>query len=294
MPLSEYIERARRLGPVRAAIVDPLDELSLGGAFAAAEAGLIEPVFVGDERAVGEAVTRWPAGKQRFEIHHAPAKTESVEAARLAASDYVKIVVKGALHSDTLLHAMLGEPKLVTGRRLSHVVVTEAPGRERPLLLSDGAVNIAPDLDALAQIVQNAIDVATRLGIEQPRVAILAAVELVESAMAVTRDAASLTEMARRGQITGGIVDGPLALDDALSPAAATVKGIDSPVAGKADVLIAPDLAAGNILFKAFDVLLHARFGAVVTGAKVPIVFTSRADSIDSRVVSCALARLML
>ncbi|HZT11806.1 MAG TPA: bifunctional enoyl-CoA hydratase/phosphate acetyltransferase [Candidatus Baltobacteraceae bacterium] len=292
-PFDALLERAQSLAPIEAAIVDPLDSLSLGGALSAASKGLIKPVLVGDPNAIYDAANRCGWSLRHARIVHASPGEESAAAVALAAGGHVKIVVKGALHSDALLHSVLAEPRLLTGRRLSHVVVFELPQRENPLIVTDGAVNIAPNLEQKAQIVQNAIDVARTLGLELPKVAILAAVETVVSGMTATIDAAALSEMARRGQITGALVDGPLALDDALSIDAAGAKHIDSPVAGCADVLVAPDLQSGNILYKAFDVLLRARFGAVIAGAAVPIVFTSRADSIEARVLSCVLARLL-
>ncbi len=293
-PLDILLQRAQRLPPVRAAVVDPFDPLSLGGALAAAERGLIEPVLIGDDATIRSTAAHcgWKLGK--IGVVPSTGANEAAIAASLAAGGAVEIVMKGALHSDALLHAILAEPGLLRGRRLSHVVVTEMPGKTTPSLLSDGAVNIAPDLDQKAEIVQNAIDVAKILGMETPRVAILAAVETVVSSMNATLDAAVLSEMGERGQISGGIVDGPLALDDAICPNATIAKGIHSAVAGCADILISPNLEAGNILYKAFDVLLHARFGAVIAGASIPIVFTSRADSVDSRMISCAIARLLI
>jgi phosphotransacetylase len=293
-PLQALLERAQGLSPISAAIIDPLDSFSLGGALTAADRGLIKPILIGDTKKIRETGDNCGWDLSSAEFCECAAGSEAAVAVQLASQSIVKTIVKGALHSDSLLHAVLAEPNILDGRRLSHVVVTELPGRPAPLILSDGAVNIAPDLSVKAQIVQNAIDVARKFGIEKPRVAILAAVETIVPAMSATLDAAAITEMAERGQITGGIVDGPLALDDAIAPNAASSKGFRSAAAGCADILIAPGLEAGNILYKAFDVLLRARFGAVITGARVPIVFTSRADSIDSRMISCALARLLI
>ncbi len=260
----ELIARAVAAGRLRVAVVRADDALSREGALEAQRRGLIEPLFV-----------------------ETPA-----EAAALAAAGEARAIMKGHVHSDALLHAILAEAGLQTGRRLSHVVAAELPHRAAPLLVSDAAVTIAPDLDSKREIVQNAIDVARALGIAQPRVAILAAVETVAARMPSTIDAAALAEMARRGQIRGGVVDGPLALDDALSAEAAHAKGIDSPVAGCADVLIAPDLDAGNIIYKMLERVVHARCGGVVVGARVPVILTSRADAVDARVISCALATL--
>lgn len=290
-PIDELISAAKQLPALPAAIVNPYDDLALQGAYAAEAEGFITPVFVGDKDAIA-AGARHAGIPLRGHIVGCEYEEAATAAARLAISGRVKILVKGAIHSDAFLHAVLEESGLRT-RRLSHIVVTENPTRTGLLLLSDGAVNVFPTLDAKAEIVQNAVDVAHKLCIAMPRVAILAAVETVAASMTATIDAAALSQMAERGQLNGCIVDGPLALDDAISPDAAAAKSIASNVAGRADILISPDLEAGNILYKAFDVLLRARFGAVVAGAAMPIVFTSRADSIDARVISCALARLL-
>lgn len=292
-PLRDILQRAKSLSPVQAAIVGPYDDLVLSGALSAAREGLIRPVLVGDAPAIGAVLRRMGHASADIHVVNAPAGIESRYAARLASRGDVAMIVKGCIHSEDLLRDVLAQPVLRSRERLSHVVVTELPGRATPLLLSDGAVTIAPNLDEKAHIVQNAIDVALSLGIESPRVALLAAVETVSASMGATLDAAALTEMARRGQIHGGIVDGPLALDDAIDARAAAAKGLQSPVAGRADILISPDLEAGNILYKAFDVLLGARFAAIVTGASVPIVFTSRGDCVESRVLSTALARIL-
>jgi phosphotransacetylase len=264
--IDALIERARALGPVRAAIVEADEPLSREGALEAQRRGLIEAVFVDTPEAAAVA----------------------------AAAGDVRVIFKGHVHSDALLHAIVSEPALRGPGRMSHVVVAEFENRATPLLVSDAAVHIAPDLDAKREIVQNAIDAAHAFGIERPRVAVLSAIETVATRIPSSVDAAALSEMARRGQITGGIVDGPLALDDALSPEAAAAKGIDSPVAGSADILIAPDLDAGNIIYKMLERVAHARCGGLVVGAKIPVVLTSRADSVDARVISCALARLVL
>ena len=291
-PLETLVRRAQALPPVTAAIVCPHDELALGGALAAADRGFFRLLLVGDERKMQTAAARCGRSLKGARVVPVATGLEAATAAHLAASGSASAIVKGSVHSDVLLHAILAEPALAGTSRLSHVVVSQMPGRNTPVLLSDGAVSIAPALDEKVQIVQNAIDLARKLGVVWPRVAILAAVETVVSSMRATIDAAALVEMAQRGQITGGVVDGPLALDDAISPQSAAAKGLHSPAAGCADILISPDLEAGNMLYKAFDVLLGARFGAIVTGGAVPLVFTSRGDSIDSRVVSAALARL--
>ena len=264
--IDELIAKARSLGPIPVSVVHADDEFAIAGAREAERLGLMTAVF----------------------------DATPDMAAKRAASGEVAAIMKGTLHSDVLLHAVLREPALHRGRRLSHVVIAQLAHRATPLLVSDAAVNISPDLDTKREIVQNAIDVAHSLGIEQPRVAILSAVETIASAIPSTIDAAALTEMAARGQITGGIVDGPLALDDAVSVEAARAKGIHSPAAGNADILIAPDLDAGNIIYKALERLAHARCGGVVVGAAVPMILTSRADSIDARVISTAVTRLIV
>ncbi len=291
--IEAVLRAAAERGPVRAAVVDPLDEPSLRGALAAANLGIIVPVLVGDRGAILRVAEECGASVDHGWIRDAQPGEEAATAARMAADGEVAILVKGQVHSNALLHAVLREARLRTERRVSHVLVLEVPGFDRPLFLSDAAVNIVPDLDEKRDIVQNAIDLAHALGVTRPLVAILAAVETVAMGMPSTVDAASLSKMAQRGQITGGIVDGPLALDDAVSEEAARLKGIASDVAGRADVLIVPDLDAGNLVFKTLDVLGHARFGGVVLGARVPIVVTSRGDGIDARIVSCAVAALL-
>lgn len=291
-PIDQLLSKAKQLTPVPAAIVNPYDDLALKSALAAEAQGFITPVFVGDKNAIG-AATKQAGMPLRGHIVDCEYDEAAPASARLALSGRVKMLVKGAIHSDALLHAILEQPGLRT-HRLSHIVVTERPAGAGLMLLTDGAVNVFPTLSAKAEIVQNAIDVARKLGIAVPKVAILAAVETIAASMAATIDAAALSQMAERGQISGGIVDGPLALDDAVSPEAAAAKGIASNVAGHADILLSPDLEAGNILYKAFDVLLGARFGAVIAGAAIPIVLTSRADSVEARVTSCALARLLI
>lgn len=287
------VERARKTRPLVAAVVDPFDSLSLGGALAAREDGMIEPLLVGDPDRIAQTAKRCGWSIEGVRIHACESGKEAAAAAQLAAAGTAGAVVKGALHSDELLHAILDRHELRTSRRLSHIVVTELPRRETPVLLTDGAVNIAPDLDEKREILENAIDLAHRLGIAEPKVALLAAVETIAASMPATIAAAALKELSDRGAFAGALLDGPLALDDAIAPDAAQAKGIISPVAGHADILLSPEIETGNILYKAFDRLLGARFGAVVVGAAVPVVLTSRGDSIDARIVSSALARLL-
>lgn len=292
-PIARILENALQARPLVAAIVDPFDSLSLGGALAAFEQRIIEPLLIGDPARIVQTAKNCGWSLAGIRIHECEAGTEAREAAKLAADGAVGAIAKGAMRSEELLHAVLAERALHTGRRLSHIVVTELPRRTTPLLLTDGAVNVAPNLDEKRQIIENALDVAHRLGISEPKVALLAAVETIAASMPATIDAAALKELGDRGAFPGALVDGPFALDDALSREAASAKGITSPVAGNADILLSPELETGDMLYKAFDRLLGARFGAIVAGAAVPIVLTSRGDSVDARIVSSALARIV-
>ena len=211
----------------------------------------------------------------------------------LAARGEVALLMKGSLHTDELMHAVVAEPRLRTGRRLSHVFRFEVPAYPRPLLVTDAAVNIAPTLDEKADIVRNAVALAQALGVARPKVALLSAVETVTPRLPSTLDAAALCKMADRGQIAGAELDGPLAFDNAISAEAARIKGIDSPVAGAADILVVPDLESGNMLAKKLEYLAGAASCGVVLGARVPIALTSRADSAASRLASAALAALV-
>ncbi|MBV7256609.1 bifunctional enoyl-CoA hydratase/phosphate acetyltransferase [Pacificimonas sp. WHA3] len=284
------IERARAgRAPLRTAVVHPVDAASLGGAIAAADAGLIRPVLIGPKARI-ESAGR-VSGHDMIDVPHSHAA--AAKAAALAGAGDVDAIMKGALHTDELLAAILDRKAgLRTARRVSHVFVLDVPDLNRPLFISDAAINIAPDLAAKRDIVQNAIDLACALGIKEPKVAILAATEEVVPSMCATLDAAALCKMADRGQITGGILDGPLAFDNAMSPEALTAKGMTSPVAGAADILIVPDIEAGNIMAKQLDYLSGADAFGIALGAKVPIILTSRADSIGERLVSAALAKL--
>lgn len=292
-PIARLLEQARDTRPLVVAVVDPFDSLSLGGALAAHDQGIIEPVLIGDPERIERTARQCGWSIDRVRVHACEAGAEAAAAAELAARGMAGAIMKGALHSDELLRAVLDRKELRTSRRLSHIVVTELPRRATPVLLTDGAVNIAPDFDEKREILQNAVEAARRLGITQPKAALLAAVETIASSMPATIEAAALKEACDRGEIPGVIADGPLAFDDAISPQAAAAKGIVSSVAGDADILLSPDLEAGNIVYKAFDRLLGARFGAIVVGSAVPIVLTSRGDSIDARIVSSALARLL-
>lgn len=295
--LADWVRAVATAGdgpPVRCAVVHACDAGSLAGALDAAAAGLIEPVFVGPaERlyAVADAARLSLTGHALEAVPHSHAAAE--RAAAMAAAGEVEALMKGSLHTDELLHAVLALPVLRTGRRLSHVFRFEVPAYPKPLLITDAAINIAPDLDTKADIVRNAIELAHALGIATPKVAILSAVETVNAKIPSTLDAAALCKMADRGQITGGVLDGPLAFDNAISAEAARIKGIVSPVSGDADILLAPDLESANMLAKQLEYLAGAASCGVVLGARVPIALTSRADGAGARRASAALAVLL-
>ena len=282
--------------PLSMAVVHAVDAVSLGGAVDAALAGLIAPIFIGPEariraaaQAAGIDLSRYPL--VATEHSHAAA----AQAVAMARAGRVQALMKGSLHTDELMHAVVDtQTGLRTARRISHVFVIDAVGQPRLQLLTDAAVNVTPDLEAKRDIVQNAIDLAHALGIAQPKVAILSAVETVDPKIPSTLDAAALCKMADRGQISGGLLDGPLAFDNAVSLRAAQTKGIVSPVAGLADILVAPDLEVGNMLAKQLEYLAEARVAGIVLGTRVPVVLTSRADLPDARLASCALAVLCM
>jgi phosphate acetyltransferase len=288
------IEAVRGLEPLRMAVVHPVDRNSLLGAIDAARAHLIVPVLVGPEakiRGVAAAESVDLAPYRLVPTRHSQEAAE--RAVELVRTGEVEALMKGSLHTDELMREVIAKDTgLRTGRRISHVFVVDVPTCPRPLFITDAAVNIAPDLAAKHDIVQNAIDLARVLGVETPKVAILSAVETLNPEIASTLDAAALCKMADRKQITGGILDGPLAFDNAISEEAARVKGIESPVAGRADVLVVPDLESGNMLAKQLEYLGNAQLAGLVLGARVPIVLTSRADDPRTRMASCAIALL--
>lgn len=288
------IETARRFAPAPTAVVHPCDAASLEGAYAAREAGLIVPVLVGPRRKIEAAARATGLALDGIAIVDAPHSHAAAErAVSLARAGQVAALMKGALHTDEILAAVIPRERgLRTERRMSHVYALDVPSYPKPLFLTDAAVNIAPSLEQKRDIVQNAIDLARALGIAQPKVAVLSAVETVSTKLVSTLDAASLCKMAERGQITGGLVDGPLAFDNAVSRAAAVAKAIVSPVAGDADILVVPDLVSGNMLAKQLIHLAGADAAGILLGARVPIVLTSRADSPQVRLASCALAQL--
>ena len=285
----------KALPPTPTAVAHPCDESSLRGAVEAAALGLIAPILVGPKARI-EAVAR----QHSIDIKGLPiVDTAYSEASALRAVELVRegkaeALMKGSLHTDELMGAVVKrETGLRTARRVSHCFVMDVPSYAETLIVTDAAVNIAPTLEDKVHIVQNAIDLARALGAPEVRVAILSAMETVNSKVPSTIEAAALCKMADRGQITGGILDGPLALDNAISLEAAQIKKIDSPVAGRANVLIVPDLEAGNMLAKSLSFLAGADAAGIVLGARVPIILTSRADSVTTRLASCAIAVLV-
>jgi phosphate acetyltransferase len=289
------IAAANALPPLTTAVAYPCDETSLKGALEAAEAGLIKPILVGPEekiRGVAHAFSLNLTGVEVIDVPHSQAAAE--KAVTLVRSGKAELLMKGSLHTDELLAAVVNrETGIRTGRRISHVFVMDVPGHPHTLFITDAAVNIAPDLTAKHDIIQNAIDLHVGLGLGTPKVAILSAVETVTLSIPSTIEAAALCKMADRGQITGGELDGPLAFDNAISPEAARIKGIKSAVAGQAQILVVPDLEAGNMLAKNLIFLSGADAAGVVLGARVPIILTSRADNLRTRMASCAVAMLL-
>lgn len=288
--------RAAALEPIPVAVVWPADRDSLLGPLEAAQRGLIRPVLVGDPERIGTAAQEAGAGLKGLEIAPAPdPHAAAFLAVSMAREGKVQALMKGSLHTDELMAAVVSREGGLRGtRRLTHVFLLDVPAYHKPLLVTDAAVNIAPDLEAKADILQNAVDLAIALGIARPKVAVLAAVETVNPKMPATLDAALLCKMADRGQLRGAIVDGPLAFDNAMSAAAARVKGIASPVAGDPDILLCPDLEAGNMVAKQLAYLAGAEAAGIVLGARVPVILTSRADSTAARVASAAMARLLV
>jgi phosphate acetyltransferase len=292
---AKLLRRCEGLPPVRCAVVHPCDRDSLLGALEAAKRGLIIPVLVGPEakiRAAADAQGADLAGITIVPTEHS--HEAAARAVRLAREGKVDALMKGSLHTDEMLAAIVPSTTgLRTARRISHVFILDVPAYPRPLLVTDAAINIQPTLRDKVDIVQNAIDLAQVLGIEQPRVAILSAVETVNPEIPSTLDAAALCKMADRGQITGGLLDGPLAFDNAISLEAANTKKIVSEVAGRADILLVPDLESGNMLAKQLQYLAGADSAGIVLGARVPIVLTSRADSVRTRLASTAILALV-
>jgi phosphate acetyltransferase len=290
----QLLDRCSRLEPVLTAVAHPCEESALSGAIEAGAKGLITPILVGPASKIVEVARKSGIDLGHVRIVDAPhSHAAAARAVELVRQGEAELVMKGSLHTDELLGAVVSrEHGLRTARRISHVFLMDVPTYHKVLIVTDAAINIAPTLEDKVDICQNAIDLAVSLGVERPKVAILAAVETVTSKMPATIDAAALCKMAERGQITGAALDGPLAFDNAISREAAKTKGIRSEVAGDPDILVAPDLESGNILAKQLTFLANADSAGVVLGARVPVILTSRADSVRARIASCGVAVL--
>src|ERR1700757_3742847 len=297
-PDSKYdrlIARAKEVPPATTVVVHPCDETSLRGAVDAAEAGIIKPILVGPAAKIAGTARQFGLDISRYEIVDAPhSDGAAARGVELIHEGRGELLMKGSLHTDELMREVTsGKTGLRTARRISHVFIMDVPTYAETLFITDAAINIFPDLDVKRDIVQNAIDLYTQVGLgDMPRVALLSAVETVTSKIPSTIEAAALCKMADRGQITGGVLDGPLAFDNAVDPEAARIKGIKSPVAGQAQILLVPDLEAGNMLAKNLTFMAKADSAGIVLGARVPIVLTSRADTPRARMASCAVASL--
>jgi len=289
------LARCQGLEPIPTVVAHPCEATALSGAVEATRRGLITALLVGPAARIRETAASAGIDLGDLEIVDVPhSNASAAKAVELIKEGRAEILMKGSLHTDELMSAIVSrEGGLRTARRISHVFVMDVPTYHKVLIVTDGAINIAPTLEDKVDICQNAIDLAISLGLKKPKVAILAAVETVTSKMPATIDAAALCKMAERKQITGGILDGPLAFDNAISKQAAQTKGIKSEVAGDPDILLAPDLEAGNILAKQLSFLANADSAGMVLGARVPVILTSRADSVRSRIASCAVAMLV-
>jgi phosphotransacetylase len=290
------IGRCRGLKPISTAVAHPCEESALTAVIDAAREGIIRPFLVGpmaEIRAVAQESAIDLTGHEIVDVPHSRAAAEkAVELVRLGKAE---LLMKGSLHTDELMAAVVRrETGLRTARRISHCFILDVPTYPKPLVITDAAINISPALEDKVDIVQNAIELVHALGVDEPRVAILSAVETINPKIQSTIDAAALCKMAERGQIRGGVLDGPLALDNAISPAAAKIKGIVSAVAGNADILLVPDIEAGNMLAKNLSFLADADAAGIVLGAKVPVILTSRADAVRARMASCAVAALFV
>jgi phosphate acetyltransferase len=288
------IALAKQMPPVSTIVVHPCDETSLRGAVEAAEAGIIIPTLVGPVAKITAVAREHHLDISRFQIVDVPhSDAAAAKAVQLIQESKGELLMKGSLHTDELMREVTSSKTgLRTARRISHVFIMDVPTYPETLFITDAAINIFPDLDVKRDIIQNAIDLFTEIGLGVPRVAILSAVETVTSKIPSTIDAAALCKMADRGQIVGGLLDGPLAFDNAIDPEAARMKGIKSEVAGRAQILVVPDLEAGNMLAKNLTFLAKADAAGIVLGARVPIILTSRADSVRTRMASCAVAVL--
>ena len=292
----KFLDRCKALPAITTAVVWPLSDVALRGTVEAAVEGLIEPTLIGDEAEIKALAAKIGVDISGYPIQQADSERQAAEAGCIMCrTGKAQAMMKGSLHTDVLMSAaMQKETGLrASSRRITHVFVMDTPAYARTLLITDAAINIEPELEDKIHIVQNAIDLAHALGIPEPKVAMLSAVETVNPKIKSTLDAAALCKMADRGQITGGILDGPLAFDTAVSAKAASIKGLVSPVAGKADILVVPDLESGNMLAKQLEYLGGAQLAGIVLGARVPAILTSRADSAATRLTSCAVAVLL-
>jgi len=294
MKFNEMLADRKGRPPLPTAVVHPCSEDALAGALDAAKAGLIDPMLVGPKEQIQDLAAKAKLDLEPYKIvPTADAEESAAVAANLAGTGKAAALMKGSLHTDQYMHAVLQrENRLRTERLLSHCMLIAAPAYSRPIIVTDAAVNIAPDVDQKRDIIQNAIILARAIGVSQPKVAVLAAIETVNSKMPATMDAAVLAKMADRRQIVGGVVDGPLDLDIAVDEKAAAIKGIETPVAGKADILVAPNIEAGNMMYKELTFMAEAQTAGVVMGARVPLILTSRADTAETRLFSCGLAVL--
>ncbi len=288
------IAAAKEVAPATTIAVHPCDETSLRGCVEAAETGIIKPILVGPADKIASVAREHKLDIGKFEVvdaeHSDGAAAKAVE---LIHQGKGELLMKGSLHTDELMRAITSSTKgLRTARRISHVFIMDVPTHPDTLFITDAAINIFPDLETKRDIIQNAIDLFTQIGLGTPRVGILSAVETVTSKIPSTIEAAALCKMAERGQITGAVLDGPLAFDNAIDPHAAKIKGIKSPVAGRAQILLVPDLEAGNMLAKNLSFMAKADAAGIVLGARVPVILTSRADSVRTRMASCAVAVL--
>ena len=286
------VKRASEQTTIKVAVAHPCDDVSLGGAVEAARLHLVEPILVGPSERIRTIATRAGLDIGTMEIVESEHSSDSaMKAVELVTAGRVEALMKGSLHTDELMGAVVSrQAGIRTARRISHCFIMDVPGHSDALVITDAAVNIAPTLDDKVDIIQNAIDLTHAMGVTDVRVAILSALETVTAKVPSTIEAAALCKMAERGQITGALLDGPLALDNAISPLAAAIKNLNSPVAGRANILVVPDLEAGNMLAKSLSFLAQADAAGIVLGARVPIILTSRADSLLTRLASCAVA----
>lgn len=289
------IARCKELPPTPTAVAHPCDESSLRGALEAAEMGILTPILVGPRGKIESVAQQFNLDISAYTLIDAEHSVAAAAAAvQLVREGKAEMLMKGSLHTDELMGAVVrSSTGLRTGRRISHAFIMDVPSLDRAIIVTDAAINIFPTLEDKKHIIQNAIDLSIALGFPKPKVAILSAMETVNPDVPSTVEAAALCKMADRKQITGGLLDGPLALDNAIDLNAARIKKIDSPVAGMADILIAPDLEAGNMLAKSLTFMADADAAGIVLGARVPIILTSRADSVMTRLASCAIAALV-